>query len=330
MRKLSGKAAELAALLCGLPPEQDFFMLMEADLLRDGELGPAALTRVCGLLRMLPLLISRAALRDRVREAAARRPADPAAIEALFAGWRDPLLRRGLADGTVAEERGVPLRAMVGYLFIEVARCFRLIREPERWITHVSRSQRGDCAFEIDPGRLPDAEALMRTADWERGLTGPQRLEAWLQRTGAVPFDYNRDLDDASLTTRPLLPLHARRGGSFFRGLALLDLAEAMLKRAFGPDRVAVRVNAAGQGDFFQLHLDARQVRPETVKAFLDRALYERFGLAPAARYVEPHPGGGAAGVRLDRFDQVPRLIAALSEIASAPPPPHARDTLHD
>ena len=76
---------------------------------------------------------------------------------------------------------------------------------------------------------------------------------------------------------------------------------------------MAVRVNAAGQGDFFQLHLDARQAAPEQVRAFLDRAFYARFGLAPATRYVEPHPGGGALGVRLDRFDLLPRLIEALT-----------------
>ena len=93
----------------------------------------------------------------------------------------------------------------------------------------------------------------------------------------------------------------------------MLDFAEAMLKRAFGPESVAVRVNAAGQGDFFQVHLDARRASPEQVKAFLDRAFYARFGLMPANRYVEPHPGGGALGVRLDRFDLLPRLIEALS-----------------
>jgi hypothetical protein len=177
----------------------------------------------------------------------------------------------------------------------------------------VTRSQRGDCCFAIDPENLPDADALVAEADWERGLSGPERLEEWLRRVRAVPFDYNLDLDDASLSASPLKPLHEIRGGSFFRGLALLDFAEALLKRAFNPEAVAVRVNAAGQGDFFQLHLDARQVNPEQVKTFLDRAFYARFGLAPAHRYVEPHPGGGALGVRLDRFDLLPRLIDALS-----------------
>jgi CTP:molybdopterin cytidylyltransferase MocA len=314
IRKMTGKAAELAALLCRLPPDQDFFMLMEEDLLRDGQLGQAALACVYETLRRLPLLITRGALRARLLE-----PRDgtggPTAesVDALLAGWREPLLRRGQPDGSVAEETGVPLRAMVAYLFVEVARCFRLIREPERWIEHVTRSQRGDCCFEIDPANLPDADALLAEAEWERDLSGPERLENWLQRVRAVPFDYNRDLDDASLAAPAMKPLHELRGGSFFRGLALLDFAEALLKRAFGPDAVAVRVNAAGQGDFFQLHVDARRATPEAVKAFLDRAFYARFGLEPAQRYVEPHPGGGAAGVRLDRFDLLPQLIEALS-----------------
>lgn len=320
IRKMTGKAAELAALLCQLPPGQDFFMFMEEDLLRDGQLGPAALSRVYNALRRLPLLISRDDLRARILEPNDGGAAPTgAAVDALLAGWREPALQRGLPDGSVAEELGVPLRAMVAYLFVEVARCFRLIHEPERWVEHITRSQRGDCCFEIDPRHLPDADALVAEAEWERELSGPVRLEAWLRRVRAVPFDYNRDLDDASLAASPMKPLHEIRGGSFFRGLALLDFAEAMLKRAFGADAVAVRVNAAGQGDFFQLHLDARRATPEQVKAFLDRAFYARFGLAPARRYVEPHPGGGAVGVRLDRFDLLPRLIEALSAKTKVP-----------
>lgn len=314
IRKMTGKTAELAALLCRLSAGQDFFMLMEEDLLRDGLLGPAALSRVSDTLRRLPLLISRQELRARILDACGGPGgASAASVDALFSGWREPRLRRGLSDGSSVAELGLPLRAMVAYLFVEVARCFRLIHEPDRWIAHVTRSQRGDCCFEIAPDNLPEAEALLGEAEWERGLSGPERLEEWLRRVRAVPFDYNRDLDDASLAASPLRPLHEIRGGSFFRGLALLDLAEAMLKRAFGQDAVAVRVNAAGQGDFFQVHLDARQASPEQVRAFLDRAFYARFGLAPATRYVEPHPGGGALGVRLDRFDLLPRLIEALT-----------------
>ncbi len=313
VRKLTGKSAELAALLTGLPPEQDFFMLVEDDLLRDGRVGPKVQALVYDTLRRVPLLISRSELRARLlRPSADIAAATPETVDALLAGWRDPRFLRGQADGSVAEETGAPLRAMVAYLFAEVARCFRLIREPDRWIEHVTRSQHGDCCFEIAPERLPDADALMREADWERGLTGPQKLDEWLRRAHAVPFDFNRDIDDASLSAPAPRPLHEIRGGSFFRGLALLDFAEAMLKRAFGADTVAVRVNAAGQGDYFQVHLDARRADPEKVKAFLDRAFYARFSLAPELRYVEPRPGGGAAGVRLDRFALLPQLIDAL------------------
>ncbi len=314
IRKMTGKAAELAALLCRLPADQDFFMFMEEDLLRKGVLDAATLTRVYDTLRRIPLLISRQDLRARILEPGDRGgAADATSVDTLFAGWREPRLQRGRSDGSSAEEQGVPLRAMVAYLFVEVARCFRLIHEPDRWIEHITRSQRGDCCFDINPGNLPDADTLLGEADWERGLSGPERLEAWLRLVRAVPFNYNLDLDDAALTSASLKPLHEIRGGSFFRGLALLDFAEAMLKRAFGPETVAVRVNAAGQGDFFQVHLDARRANPEQVKVFLDRAFYARFGLAPARRYVEPHPGGGALGVRLDRFDLLPRLIEALS-----------------
>lgn len=319
VRKMTGKSAELAALLCDLPKGQDFFMLMERDLLRDGQLGPEALAHVYAVLHRLPLLISCDDLRLRLLEEGpdgAEAPS-PEAVEALFAGWREPLLRRGVPGGA-ADERGVPLRAMVAYLFVEVARCFRLIREPGRWIEHVTRSQRGDCCFEIDPAKLPDSGALLDEAEWERGLSGPERLDAWLERARATPFDYNRDLDDEALASQPRKPLHEIRGGSFFRGLPLLDLAEAMLKRAFGSDAVALRVNAAGQGDFFQVHVDARRASPEQVKAFLDRAFYARFGLSPARRYVEPHPGGGAVGVRLDRFDLLPRLAAALESLSAS------------
>jgi hypothetical protein len=41
---------------------------------------------------------------------------------------------------------------------------------------------------------------------------------------------------------------------------------EAMLKRAFGANAVAVRVNAAGQGDYFQVHVDTRKAAPADVK----------------------------------------------------------------
>jgi hypothetical protein len=184
----------------------------------------------------------------------------------------------------------------------------------ECWIEAVSASQRGDCCFDIDPARLPPGEELENEAEWEKGLSGPERLDEWLKRTTALPFDFNQDLDDAALNAAELKPLHTILGGSFFRGLALLDLAEAMLKRRFGSTAVALRVNAAGQGDYFQVHVDSEQADPDAVKHFIERAFYRRFGLAPRPLFVEPHAGGGAVGVRLDRFDQLVPLVEKLME----------------
>jgi hypothetical protein len=236
-----------------------------------------------------------------------------AALASLFAGWRDPLLRR-----SDVEERGVPLRAMVAYLFGEVAKNFHLIHHPGEWIEYVTRSQRGDCCFDIDPDRLPPREAMQGELAWERGLNGPDLLARWLERHGAVPFDYNRGLDDLSLGEDAAPEFHRLEGSNFFRGLALIDLAEAMLKRAFGPDRIAVRVNAAGQGDYFQVHLDTEKVAPAEVKQFLRSAFYRRFGLTPATEFVEIHPGGGAAGIRLNRYDALAQLIQRLQRSVAA------------
>jgi len=48
------------------------------------------------------------------------------------------------------------------------------------------------------------------------------------------------------------------------------------------------------------------------VKEFLRLAFYRRFDLTPEQDFVEPHPGGGAIGVRLQRFDQLLTLASAL------------------
>jgi hypothetical protein len=87
-----------------------------------------------------------------------------------------------------------------------------------------------------------------------------------------------------------------------------------MLKRAFGSDAVALRVNAAGQGDFFQVHVDTRKASSADVKQFLGAAFYRRFGLKPEIDFVEIHPGGGAVGVRLNRFDSLLQLAQKLRE----------------
>jgi hypothetical protein len=208
----------------------------------------------------------------------------------------------------------------VGYLFGEVAKNFYLIHHTDQWIEQVTRSQRGDLCFDIAPPALPPRHQMESDLDWEKGCCGPELMEKWLTRFGALPFDYNRGLDDASLSAAPRQPVRLVEGTNFFRGLALIDLAEAMLKRAFGPESVAVRVNGAGQGDFFQVHVDTAAAEVEDVKQFLRQAFYRRFGLAPPQEFVEPHPGGGAVGVRLSRFDMLPQLIHQLKTMG--PPSP--------
>jgi hypothetical protein len=327
MRKLTGKAAEIAAILTRMPLDVDFFKVIEEDLVSDGLLTAENRKWVCTILKQTPLLATQEELRQLVDEnrswyvaqiravegldeATAAQKADTA-LASLFAGWHDPVLRRPAASGEAFVERGVPLRAMLAYLFAEVAKNFYLIHHPEQWIDCVTRSQRGDCCVEIDPDRLPAREVMGRELDWERGISGPALLDAWLERLGATPFDYNRGLDDASLDPARF-ELHLLEGSNFFRGLPLIDLAEAMLKRAFGRDAVAVRVNAAGQGDYFQVHVDTSKVAPAEVKRFLRTAFYRRFGLCPRPDFVELHPGGGASGLKLKRFDMLQPLIRAL------------------
>jgi CTP:molybdopterin cytidylyltransferase MocA len=322
-RKLTGKAAEIAAILTRLPLTTDFFRLVEPDLLAHGTLSLATRRQVAALLRSLPLFLSRDDLSKGLqeqREAYARELAQrdglplPAALAktdatfgGLLTGWREPAFAH-------LGGRGIPLRAMVAYLFSEVAKNFHLIHHPEEWIACVTRSQWGDRSIAIEPSALPPPNELETSLPWEAGLTGPALLAAWLERHGARPYDFNQGLDDAALAGTEPPEFHLWRGGSFFRGLALIDLAEAMLQRAFGPSAVAVRVNAAGQGDYFQVHLDTRQVDPERVKEFLRRAYYARFGLNPDPEFVETHPGGGAVGVRLSQYRLLPELIAALEE----------------
>lgn len=327
-RKMTGKAAEIASVLVRLPLDTDFFKQIEDDLVSDGLLNLASRSWICTVLRQLPLLTGIDQLRAAVEanrswyvaqlkdqhgldSFAAGHKAD-STFDSFFAGWRQPLFRRTLPDGQVAEESGVPLRAMVAYLFAEVAKNFYLIHHPAHWIEYVARSQRGDCCLAIDPSRLPGRAEMERELDWERKTAGPERLNRWLEHVGATPFDFNRGLDDASLTPENPPEFHLLEGSNFFRGLPLLDLAEAMLHRAFSPDAVALRVNAAGQGDFFQVHIDKEKADPAAVKRFLRNAFYRRFGLAPEPEFVELHPGGGAFGARLGRFGALPQFVRRL------------------
>jgi hypothetical protein len=331
MRKMTGKSAEIAAILLRLPLDLDFFKQVEADFVSDGRPGWKSLLWIREILREIPLLIGQEELRERVfghRQWYIEHLADlekldlgtacdktDAAFAALFAGWREPVLRRTSPGGKeIVEETGVPLRAMVAYLFAEVAKNFRLIHHAEEWIECVSRSQLGDRCFDIDPDRLPDRQQMLEGMSWEKPWSGPKLMEEWLERHGAAPFDYNRGLSDEALSADGPQQLHLLEGTNFFRGLALIDLAEAMLKRAFGDSVVAVRVNAAGQGDFFQVHVDTSHAALEEVKDFIRVAFYRRFSLSPEQEFVETNPGGGAVGVRLARFDQLPDLIRALGK----------------
>ncbi|MBM4074919.1 MAG: hypothetical protein FJ267_04670, partial [Planctomycetes bacterium] len=332
MRKMTGKVAELAAILVRLPLEKDFFQEIEQDLIETGQLSADRDKWVRETLLQLPLRASQKDLRDRLQESrqwyieqlmesrkmSARAATDSAdnTFHTLFLGWHDPALRRTEPNGKVVEEFGTPLRAMVGYLFGEVAKNCYLIHHPDQWINCVTRSQMGDRCFDIPLESLPSKEAMMGDFDWEKPFSGPTLLDQWLKRFGAKPFDYNRGLDDASLSSSQT-PFHLISGTNFFRGLALIDLAEAMLKRAYGHDRVAIRVNAAGQGDFFQVHVDTQTVDPEDVKQFLLKAFYRRLGLSADRGFVEPHPGGGAVGVRLNRFEDLAKLIEELHRITT-------------
>ncbi len=334
MRKMTGKASEVAALLTRLRLDTDYFQHLEPDLVRSGQLTSDSRQWVYNVLQQLPLVVEMDSLRDQLQANRQwyveqlmeyeKLPADrasekaDAALDSLLSGYRDPTLRRTAADGTEVEAVGVPLRAMVAYLFAEVAKNFHLIFHPDQWIETVTRSQRGDRWFDIDLDSLPSRSQMLSTLPWERGAQGPELLRRWLERSAATPFDFNQDILDEDLQSTDRM-LRDIRGTNFFRGLALIDLAEAILKRAFGSELVAVRVNAAGQGDYFQVHVDSAAADVEEVKRFIEVALYARFGLNPAQPFVDPHPGGGAVGVRLERFSRLPDLVGQLRQRAADP-----------
>ena len=325
MRKLTGKAAEIAALLVRQPLDVDFFDEIQDDLMRDGLLTDGTRRHVADILLRLPLWIGKRDLADRIAgslkfyedelvrcRAMSRTDAAEQAkktADLLLSGWREPVFR--LPDGT--EKAGVPLRAILAYLYGEMAKNFYLIHHPDRWIEFVSASQRGDRCFEFNPDALPERADLETELDWEKDVHGPTRLERWLEKLGAAPFDFNAGLDDETLRKTPP-KFYALRGGNFFRGLALVDLAELFLKKAFGSAAVAVRVNAAGQGDYFQIHIDRALCSPDEVKDFMRRAFYDRFDIRPETEFIDIHDGGGAVGLSLSRFASLERLIEELSQ----------------
>lgn len=327
-RMMTGKAAECAAMLVRLPLDTDFFAELEGDLLANGCLGEERRRWIVAMLRELPLCITVDDLRQRVdaqrdwyvdqlKEIVGLDSEDAAhtadnTIDALFSGWRDPVMTYPQPDGGRRSKKGVPLRAMVAYLFGEVAKNFHLIHHPEEWIQTVTLSQHGDRCVNIAASRLPARAEMEQALPWEAGAEGPELLSRWLDHFGGTPFDFNTGLSDDDLAASDPPLFRQLTGTGFFRGLALIDLAEAMLQRAFGEDAVAVRVNAAGQGDFFQVHIDKQKAEPDDVKQFLRAAFYQRFGLTPVTEFVEPYSGGGAVGVRLSRYDILPNVIRRL------------------
>ena len=148
-RKMTGKAAEIAAILVRLHLDTDFFKEIEADLLDNGLLSLQSRKWICSILLQLPLLIKQEDLKsrifcnrewyvdqlkelDRIDQLDAERKTD-ITFRSLFDGWRDPVLRRTDSLGGTLLEEGVPLRAIVAYLFAEVAKNFYLFQHPGEW-----------------------------------------------------------------------------------------------------------------------------------------------------------------------------------------------------
>jgi hypothetical protein len=177
---------------------------------------------------------------------------------------------------------------------------------------------------------LPDRDEMMRPLDWETNLSGPSLMEEWLVRFGAKPFNFNKGLDDASLNRAEAenTQIHLLEGSTFFRGLALIDLIEAMLKRAFGDNAVAVRINAAGQGDYFQIHFDVSRAMASDIKHFMDQAIYRRFGLNPEYKFVDVYSGGPAIGIGLAQLSQIGEVAEGIRREAGIIPGRRAQDTV--
>ena len=155
-------------------------------------------------LHQLPLRISREALERRLHErrdwlidqwrakrhATAKEAANQvdATLTSLMEGWREPLLRRPSALASFELEAGVPLRAIVAYLFAEVVKNARLLHHPEPWIETVRRSQGGDRCYDNDPTALPDTNAMMDEAPCRCPSAGPTATTWWRRATaGCLP-----------------------------------------------------------------------------------------------------------------------------------------------
>jgi hypothetical protein len=60
------------------------------------------------------------------------------------------------------------------------------------------------------------------------------------------------------------------------------------------------------------VHIDRQKADTERVKEFIRKSFYKRFAINPDPDFVEIHSGGGATGVRLNRFDNLPLLLDNL------------------
>jgi hypothetical protein len=121
----------------------------------------------------------------------------------------------------------------------------------------------------------------------------------------APPFDCRWGLDDTSSAFDPANGRHLVQETNFFRGLALIDLAEAMLRRAPGTSAVTVGASATGRGDFTEIDVDPQVENPLERDEIIRSASCRRLGRVSVQDLHQPHPGRRAieATRRSDRAD---------------------------
>ena len=248
---MTGKAAEIAAILLRLPLNVDFFQLIADDLVADGCLHPERRLEVYRPCRgaaligfeALRALVSSSgpgmpsSLGDTSSSMRRAPPEDGRHLAALFADWREPVLRRTLPDGRVVSERECPA-AMLAYLFGEVAKNLYLIHTRRRGSRCLALAARRPLLRDR-PGPPRMRQCSPRSTGkpvWKAGAAGGVAASLWRPpvRPPARPDDATSMRDprlqavESSALTRGD-QMRFWEGGSFFRGLALVDLAEAML-----------------------------------------------------------------------------------------------------
>ena len=124
---------------------------------------------------------------------------------------------------------------MVAYLFAEVAKNFYLIHHPERVdrIRHPFPTRRPLRGNRSRPPAL--ARAMEEAWTGSAAPPGRQLMEPLAGTLRRHPVRLQPRPRRRLSCRGPKPPeFHRLEGSNFFRGLALIDLAEAMLKRAFG------------------------------------------------------------------------------------------------